>query len=68
MKPPCGKCASVKRFAHAPDWREQLHKTRDQMPKQDGEMIARADVILQAQSSSVLESMNRINQLARMEA
>ena len=50
-----------------PDWREQLHKTREQMPKQDGDMLAPlADVILQAQSSSVLESMNRINQLARM--
>jgi tetratricopeptide (TPR) repeat protein len=50
-----------------PDWREQLHKTRDQMPKQDGDMIAPlADMILQAQSSSVLESMNRINQLARL--
>jgi tetratricopeptide (TPR) repeat protein len=35
--------------------------------KQDGDMIAPlADVILQAQSSSVLESMNRINHLARM--
>ena len=52
-----------------PDWREQLHKTRDQMPKQDGEMLATlADVILQAQSSSVIESMNRINQFARMGA
>lgn len=50
-----------------PDWREQLHKTREQMPKQEGETLAPlADVILQAQSSSVLESMNRINQLARM--
>ena len=50
-----------------PDWREQLQKTREQMPKVDGEMIATlADVILQAQSSSVIESMNRINQLARM--
>jgi len=50
-----------------PDWRDQLHKTREQMPKQDGDIPAPlADVILQAQSSSVLESMNRINQLARM--
>ena len=49
------------------DWREQLHKTREQMPKQEGEYTAPlADVILQAQSSTVLESMNRINQLARM--
>lgn len=60
-------CENIDRLLTHPDWREQLHKTRDQMPKQDGEMLAPlADVILQAQSSSVLESMNRINQLARM--
>ena len=60
-------CENIDRLLTHPDWREQLHKTRDQMPKQDGEMLAPlADVILQAQSSSVLESMNRINQLARI--
>jgi len=60
-------CENVKGLLMRPDWREQLHKTRDQMPRQDGDMIAPlADVILQAQSSSVLESMNRINQLARI--
>jgi tetratricopeptide (TPR) repeat protein len=49
------------------DWREQLQKIREQTPKQDGDMpVPLAEVILQAQSSSVLESMNRINQLARM--
>ncbi|MCX6058369.1 MAG: tetratricopeptide repeat protein [Chloroflexi bacterium] len=62
-------CENIKGLLMRPDWREQLHKTRDQMPKQDGELIATlADVILQAQSSSVIESMNRINQLARMGA
>lgn len=60
-------CENINGLLTRPDWREQLHKTRDQMPKQEGEMLAPlADVILQAQSSSVLESMNRINQLARM--
>jgi len=60
-------CENVKNLLMRPDWREELHKTRDQMPKQDGDMIAPlADVILQAQSSSVLESMNRINHLARI--
>lgn len=60
-------CENIDSLLTRPDWREQLRKTRDQMPKQDGEMLAPlADVILQAQSSSVLESMNRINQLARM--
>lgn len=60
-------CENIHGLLMRPDWREQLHKTREQMPKQEGEMLAPlADVILQAQSSSVLESMNRINQLARM--
>ena len=60
-------CENVNSLLMRPDWREQLHKTRDQMPKQDGDMLATlAEVILQAQSSSVIESMNRINQLARM--
>ncbi|HMZ08010.1 MAG TPA: tetratricopeptide repeat protein [Anaerolineales bacterium] len=60
-------CDNVNGLLMRPDWREQLHKTRDQMPKQDGDFMAPlADVILQAQSSSVLESMNRINQLARL--
>lgn len=50
-----------------PDWREQLNTARSQMPKMEGGFQAPlAEVILQAQSSSVLESMNRINQLARM--
>ena len=60
-------CENINSLLTRPDWREQMHKTREQMPKLDGEMLAPlADVILQAQSSSVLESMNRINQLARM--
>jgi len=60
-------CENIDSLLTRPDWREQLHKTREQMPKQDGDFLAPlADVILQAQSSSVLESMNRINQLARM--
>jgi tetratricopeptide (TPR) repeat protein len=60
-------CENINGLLMRPDWREQLHKAREQMPKVEGEMLATlADVILQAQSSSVIESMNRINQLARM--
>jgi len=60
-------CDNISNLLIRPDWREQLHKMREQMPKQDGDMIAPlADVIMQAQSSSVLESMNRVNQLARI--
>lgn len=60
-------CENINTLLMRPDWREQLRKTRDQMPKQDGNMLAPlADMILEAQSSSVIESMNRINQLARL--
>jgi len=60
-------CDNIQNLLVRADWREQLHRTRDQMPKQEGGMLAPlSDVILQVQSSSVLESMNRINQLARM--
>ncbi len=60
-------CDNVNGLLMRPDWRENLHKMREQMPKQEGDMLAPlADVILQAQSSSVLESMSRINNLARL--
>ncbi len=59
-------CENVRNLLVRPDWREQLQRTREQMPKQEGEMpVPLAEVILQAQSSSVLESINIINQLAR---
>ncbi|NUQ57936.1 MAG: tetratricopeptide repeat protein [Anaerolineales bacterium] len=50
---------------HADDIRQQYD--REQQAKQEGGIAAPlADMILQVQSSSVLDSINRINQLARM--
>ncbi len=48
------------------DWREQIHKAREQTKQEGNTPIPVADVILQVQSSSVLDSMTQINQLARM--
>ena len=60
-------CDNIKGLLLRADWRDQLHKVREQMPKQEDSIPAPlAEMILQAQSSSVLDSMNRINQLARM--
>ena len=60
-------CSNISGLLMRQDWREQLHKTREQMPKQESDIPAPlADVILQVQSSTVLDSMTRINQLARM--
>jgi tetratricopeptide (TPR) repeat protein len=60
-------CKNVKELIVRPDWRNHLEKTRSQLPKsQESDIpIPLAEVILQAQSSQVLDAMSRINQLAR---
>ena len=59
-------CENIKGFLLRPDWREQLLKARQEMPKQDGGgILPLADVLLQAQSSEVLDSINRVHQYAR---
>jgi len=61
-------CDSVNSMLMRKDWRDNLYKAREQMQKQQDNDILMpiADVILQAQSSQVLESINLINQLARV--
>ena len=61
-------CENVSKMLMRADWRDQIRRTREQMLKtQEGDApMPLAEVVLQAQSSSVIESMNRIHQLARM--
>ncbi len=59
-------CANISELLLRGDWREQLRTTREQLPKHDADQpVPVAEVILQAQSSTVLESINRVHQLAR---
>ena len=59
-------CDNINDMLMRKNWRDHLHKSREQMPKQDGDMLMPlAEVILQAQSSQVLESINHVHQLAR---
>ena len=60
-------CDNINEMLMRNNWRNHLHKSREQMPKsQDGDMpMPLAEVILQAQSSLVLESINYVHQLAR---
>ena len=60
-------CGNINEMLMRKNWRNHLHKSREQMPKsQDGDMpMPLAEVILQAQSSQVLESINHVHQLAR---
>ena len=60
-------CKNVKELLMRPDWRNHLVKTREQLPKaqESDTPIPLAEVILQAQSSQILDAMSQINQLAR---
>ncbi len=60
-------CDNVNEMLMRKHWRDHLHRAREQMPKsQDGDMpMPLAEVILQAQSSQVLEAISHVHHLAR---
>ena len=60
-------CDNINDMLMRKNWRDHLYRAREQMPKsQDGDMpMPLAEVILQAQSSQVLEAINYVHQLAR---
>jgi tetratricopeptide (TPR) repeat protein len=60
-------CENVSKMLMRADWRDQIHSTREQMRRtQEGSTpTPLAEVVLQAQSSGVIDSINRIHQLAR---
>ncbi len=59
-------CENIHKMLMRPDWRETLLKARDQLPKAEGDVpLPLAEVVIQAQSSQVLESINNIHTLAR---
>jgi tetratricopeptide (TPR) repeat protein len=61
-------CDNINGMLMRRDWRNHLYRAREQMPKsQDGSDMPMpiAEVILQAQSSQVLEAINYVHQLAR---
>jgi tetratricopeptide (TPR) repeat protein len=57
-------CDNINGLLMRKNWRDHLYKSREQMPKSDM-LMPLADVILQAQSSQVLEAINHVHQLAR---
>lgn len=57
-------CDNINGLLMRKNWRDHLYKSREQMPKSEVPMPI-AEVILQAQSSQVLEAINFVHQLAR---
>jgi tetratricopeptide (TPR) repeat protein len=60
-------CDNVNDMLMRKNWRDHLYKAREQMPKShDSDMpMPLAEVILQAQSSQILEAITHVHQLAR---
>lgn len=59
-------CDNVEKMLVRQNWRQHLLKTREGMPKSEsGQALPLAEVVIQAQSSNVIEAMNHVNQLAR---
>jgi tetratricopeptide (TPR) repeat protein len=60
-------CENVRGLLMRSDWRDQILRTREQTPNADaGPAAPLAEVMLEAQSSGLIESINRIHQLARV--
>jgi tetratricopeptide (TPR) repeat protein len=58
-------CENVEQMLMRVNWRQHLLRMRDEMPKSEGQSLPLAEIIIQAQSSHVIEAMNRVNDLAR---
>lgn len=58
-------CDNIEQMLMRANWRIHLLKLREEMPKSEGQALPLAEIIIQAQSSNVIEAMNRVNDLAR---
>jgi len=60
-------CKNIQELLMREDWRNHLLKAREQLPKtQEGDTpLPIAEVIIQAQSSQILDAISQVNQLAR---
>ncbi len=58
-------CDNVEEMLVRVNWRQHLLKMRDEMSAGDGQVLPIAEIIIQAQSSQVIEAMKTVNELAR---
>jgi tetratricopeptide (TPR) repeat protein len=60
-------CDNINEMLMRKNWRDQLHKAREQMQKSHENEVPMplADIIIQAQSSQVLDAINHVHHLAR---
>ncbi len=59
-------CDNIRQMLLRPDWRTHLSALRQQLPSAEGELpLPLAELVIQAQSTQVLEAINRVHALAR---
>ncbi len=58
-------CENIQSVLTRSDWRQHLVKVRAGMLSENGAPVPLAEVLLQAQSSAILDEMHRIHQLVR---
>ena len=60
-------CDNIREMLVRPNWREHLLKAREQLPKsqEEGILLPVAEILVQAQSNQVLETINNVHQMAR---
>ena len=60
-------CENISRMLIRPDWRDQIQLARQQLPAQpsDSIPIPLAEMLTEATSSQIVESLAKVNQLAR---
>jgi len=58
-------CENVEQMLMRVNWRQHLIKMREEMPQSDEQALPLAEIIIQAQSSQVIEAMKKVNELAR---
>jgi tetratricopeptide (TPR) repeat protein len=58
-------CENVEQMLMRVNWRQHLLKMREEMPGSNEQALPLAEIIIQAQSSQVIEAMKVVNELAR---
>ena len=56
-------CDNVDQMLMRDNWRQYLQKMREGMSSPDGQALPLAEIIIQAQSSQVIDAMKRVNEL-----
>jgi tetratricopeptide (TPR) repeat protein len=60
-------CDNIEHLLLQPNWRSRVMQARDQLPKPDEGMLLQplAEILVQAQSSQVIDSVSRVRSLAK---